>query len=55
MMAMSVKIEMMDGEKHQFENVSRIDDSDRYKISIYGEYGLIATLQKGDIKQLITS
>lgn len=50
---MKVRVEFESGEKIAYENVERIN-SDNYKVSVYGENGILAILNKGDIKNLIT-
>lgn len=52
---MNVEVELSTGERIEYQNVIRIDDqSDSYKIKIYGETTLLAALSHSDIRNLIT-
>ena len=37
-----------------YEDVTRVDDSDRYKVKIYGDSSVLAIIDKGDLKNLLT-
>lgn len=50
---MKVWIELHNGQEHTYHQVDHIDD-DRYKITIYGDNGILAILDKGDLKNLIS-
>jgi len=52
---MKVWIELQNNKEQSYECVERIDDTDRYKIFIYGENGVLAIINKGDLKNLLTS
>ena len=52
--AMKVWIEMHNGAERTYEEVTRVDDTDRYKVKIYGAKGLLARVDKGDLKNLLT-
>lgn len=52
---MKVWIELQDNKEQSYNRVERIDDNDRYKITIYGENGILAIINKGDLKNLLTS
>jgi hypothetical protein len=45
---------MYNGEKRTYEGVTRVDDTDRYKVKIYGKNELLALVAKGDLKNLLT-
>jgi len=51
---MKVWIEMHNGAERTYEEVARVDDTDRYKVKIYGAKGLLARVDKGDLKNLLT-
>jgi len=52
---MKVWIELHNGQERNYQCVDRIDDSsERYKVIIYGEHGVLAILNKGDLKNLVT-
>lgn len=48
-----VFIEMHNGEKRNYEGVTRILDG-QYKVKIYAESELLAMIDHGDIKNLLT-
>lgn len=41
-------------EERTYEDVVRIDDSDKYKIFIYGKDGVLAVVNKSNLKNLLT-
>jgi hypothetical protein len=51
---MKVKLELHSGEQIAYQDVDRIGDPDKYQITIYGERGILAIVNKGDIKNLLT-
>ncbi|MEK6710811.1 MAG: helix-turn-helix domain-containing protein [Nitrospinota bacterium] len=48
-----VKVEMHTGEEHEFSTVTNIEE-ERYKYKIYQDRKVLAVLDKGDVKNLIT-
>ena len=53
-MSMKVWVQLHNGEERTYEGAIRVDDSDRYKVKIYGEGGVLAIVDKGDLKNLLT-
>ena len=53
--AIKVWIAMHNGEERTYEEVAQVDDTDRYKVKIYGAKGLLAWIDKGDLKNLLTN
>lgn len=52
---MKVWIELHNGQEIKYQHVNRVDDSsERYKIIIYGENGVLAMLDKDGVKNLVT-
>jgi|GEM_PF-1265306 len=51
---MKVKLELQNGHQIIYQTVDRIEDSDRYQITIYNENGILAIVNKGEIKSLIS-
>lgn len=51
---MKVVIQMHNGEERTYCNVERVKDTDQYKVTIYGEEGILAIVDKGDLKNLLT-
>jgi hypothetical protein len=45
---------MHNGEERTYEEVTRVDDTDRYKVKIYGTKGWLAWVDKDDLKNLLT-
>lgn len=52
---MKVSIELQNGKEQTYKYVERIDDSNRYKITLYGENGVVAIIDRGDLKNLFTT
>ena len=50
---MKVWISLYNGQEHTYHHVERIDD-DRYKIIIHGDNGVLAVIDKGDLKNLLS-
>jgi hypothetical protein len=51
---MRVNVELHSGEERTYENAERVADTDKYKVTIYSNNGILAILNKGDIKNLLT-
>ncbi|WP_211454438.1 hypothetical protein [Collimonas antrihumi] len=49
----TVKVEMQDGTMATYDSVTRVAE-EKYRYTIYGESGVLAVLNKGDLKNLIT-
>ena len=54
-MVSKVRIELNDGDEITYEGVTRVDDTDKYKITIYRDEDILAIINKFDIKNLISS
>jgi len=53
-MAMKVWVQLHNGQERTYENATRVDETDRDKIKIYGEQGVLAVVDRGDLKNLLT-
>ena len=53
-MSTKVWVQLHNGEERTYEAVTRVDVSDRYKIMIYNQSGVLAVVDKGDLKNLLT-
>ena len=51
---MKVWIQLQTQEERTYEQVVRIDDSDPYKIFVYGDQGVLAIINKAGLKNLLT-
>jgi hypothetical protein len=52
---MKVWVQLHNGEERTYEGATRIDDSDRYPVTVYGDGGVLAIVSKGDLKNLLTA
>lgn len=43
-MAMKVWVQLHNGEERTYENATRVDETDRYKIKIYREEGVLPVI-----------
>jgi hypothetical protein len=50
---MKVSIELQNGKEQIYKDVKRIDENS-YKVTLYGEDGIVAIIDKEDIKNLFT-
>jgi len=48
---MKVWVQLYSGEERTYENVIRIDDSDRYRITIYSNMGVLAIINNRVVPQ----
>ena len=51
---MKVWMQLHNAEERTYAQVSRVDDGDRSRVTIYEEHGVLAILDKGDLKNLLT-
>jgi hypothetical protein len=54
LMTMKVWVQLHNGEERTYEQVARVDDSDRYKVTVIGDNGVLAIIDKSDLKNLLT-
>ena len=51
---MKVNIQLKNLQERTYEHVVRVDDSDHYKITVYGENGVLAIINRGELQNLFT-
>src|SRR3990170_1473814 len=45
---MKVWVQLRNAEERSYENATRVDDSDRYEVKVYGAHGVLAIIDRAD-------